>query len=88
MKSILLITIVSFLLLSACNDSSKDNLTTELNDLIESNQIKWKDSNISTYTFTYYSGPNDCPTADPYPPVEITVENNSITLAVNRYDVM
>jgi hypothetical protein len=51
----------------------------ESNDLIESNQIKWKDSNISNYTFTYYSEPNDCPSVDPFPPVEITVENNSIT---------
>lgn len=79
MKSILLITIVSCLFLSACNDSYQDNSTTELNDLIGFNQVKWKGLDISSYTFTYYLGPNDCPTADANPPVEITVINNTIT---------
>jgi len=79
MKSTLLITTISVLLLSACNNSSQNNSTTELNNLIEFNQVKWINSNISAYTFTYYSGPSDCPTADPLPPVEITVENNTIT---------
>ena len=75
----LLIVLLSCALLFSCDNSSEDNSTTELLNLIVSNQEKWQDSNIETYTFTYYSPPNDCPTVDPHPAVEITVENNVIT---------
>jgi hypothetical protein len=79
MYSKLLIGTLSCFLLFSCNDSSQNDSTTELVNLIETNQEKWKSSNITTYTFTYYSAPTDCPTADPFPPVEITVENNTVT---------
>jgi hypothetical protein len=78
MNAKLLIGTVSCFLLFSCNDSSQDKLTTELINLIETNQEKWEASNISTYAFTYYSAPTDCPTADPFPPVEITVENDTV----------
>lgn len=73
------ISTLSFFLLFACNDNAQDSATTELINLIESNQQKWASANISTYTFTYYSPPNDCPTADAFPAVEITIEQNVIT---------
>jgi len=71
----LLIYTLSLILLSACDDSS----TKELTNLIESNQKIWDDSGISSYTFTYYSPPNDCPSVDPFPAVEITIVDNVIT---------
>ncbi|MCJ8296459.1 MAG: DUF6174 domain-containing protein [Colwellia sp.] len=79
MNSKLFIGTLSFFLLFSCDDSSQDNSPTELINLIESNQGKWEASNIGTYIFTYYSPPNDCPTVDPFPAVEITIVNNVIT---------
>ena len=70
-----LIYAVCFVLLSACNEISKKDLT----NLIESNQEKWESANINSYTYTYYSFPIDCPNVDPFPAVEISVENNIIT---------
>ncbi|MGJ8680742.1 DUF6174 domain-containing protein [Paraglaciecola sp.] len=75
----LLIGTLSCFLLFSCGDISQDDSTAVLVNLIKTNQGKWEASNITTYTFTYYSAPTDCPTADPFPPAEITVENNTVT---------
>ena len=79
MNSKLLLVTLGCLLLFSCDDSSKSNSTKELLALIEVNQKKWEAANIDTYTFTYYSPPNDCPTVDPRPAVEITVENEVVS---------
>lgn len=79
MYSKILIGTLSFFLLFSCDDNSQDDSTTELVNLIETNFEKWKASNVATYTFTYYLAPTDCPAADPIPPVEVTVENNTVT---------
>ena len=75
-SNLLLISALSVFLLCSCDDDSSDP---EPSNLIELNQKKWEDSNISTYTYTYVSYPNDCPTADAFPPVEITIVENVIT---------
>lgn len=75
-SNLLLISTLSVFLLIACNDDSSDR---ELTNLIEQNMKKWEDSDISTYTYTYASYPNDCPTADAFPAVEITIVDNIIT---------
>jgi len=51
----------------------------EFISLIQSNKNIWVSSGVSDYTFTYFSSMTDCPTADPYVPVEITVEDGSIS---------
>jgi hypothetical protein len=79
MNSKLLVSAFSCFLLFSCDDSSQENSTKELINLIEVNQDKWEASNINTYTFTYYAPPNDCPTADAFPAVEITIVNNRFT---------
>ena len=84
----LLIVLLSCITLFACDDSAEDKVAPELLNVIKSNQQKWQASNIETYTITYYAPPNDCPTVDPHPAVEITVENNVITkLYVIELDV-
>ena len=65
-------------LLQGCGDESTDNESKDTINLIQKNENIWLTSGIKSYTFTYFSSPNDCPTADPYPPVEITVINGSI----------
>ncbi|MUH73229.1 DUF6174 domain-containing protein [Psychrosphaera haliotis] len=77
MKLIMLISFLSCLTLSACSSDSNDN--SDLLSVIEMNQKIWMSSGIESYTFTYQNLPNDCPTADALPAVEITVEDNSIT---------
>ena len=53
-----------------------------LPDITNEQQNSWSGLDISDYTFTYSSTPIDCPVADAFPPVEITVEDNQV---VSRY---
>ncbi len=75
-------------LIQGCDDESSENENKYTFNLIQKNKDIWLASGIKSYTFTYFSSPNDCPTADPYPPVEITVINGSIdSIYVVEFDV-
>ncbi|WP_440874298.1 DUF6174 domain-containing protein [Thalassotalea sp. PLHSN55] len=65
--------------LEGCDNSSDENQNQNVNSLIQENENVWLDSGVKSYTFTYVSSPSDCPTADPFPPVEITVINGNIS---------
>jgi|TARA_R110002111_G_scaffold110319_3_gene169721 hypothetical protein len=93
MNSKLLVFLGAFTLFGCSDDSAiVANQAAHSEDvvkLIEANKLVWTSSNIQTYTFTYYSPPTDCPNVDPYPPVEITVEEGTISrLFVPDLDVL
>ena len=80
--------------LEGCNDEDESDVVDEKNtniespivgeentgikSLIEENLSLWNSSGIGNYLFTYYASLNDCPTADPFPPRVITVENSIV----------
>lgn len=61
--------------LAAC-DSLISKL--ELLELIDNNRDKWEAADISDYMFTYHAPSTDCPSANPYPPVVITVTDKHV----------
>ncbi|MCU4675964.1 DUF6174 domain-containing protein [Catenovulum sp. 2E275] len=63
-------------MLFGCDENSD---THELVNLIQDNENTWQSSGINSYTYVYSDIPTDCPNVDPYPPVEITVEEGVIT---------
>ncbi len=65
--------------LQGCNGSSDDNENPDTFSLIQEHEKTWLASGVTSYTFIYSSSASDCPTADPFPPVEITVINGSIS---------
>jgi hypothetical protein len=79
-RILIIFSIVSALAGCSENDSSNpvDVESTDIENLIESNFSLWKSNYIENYMFTYYSSPNDCPQADPFPPRIITVENSVV----------
>ncbi len=77
MNSKFLIFLCLFMIQGCDDDSSEKELQTTIN-LIKKNRSIWLASGIESYTFTYFSSMNDCPSANPFPPVEITVVNGSI----------
>lgn len=68
----------------SCGALSKDDngadwvqneaLINEINQNIE----KWNESEISTYSFKYFSSRSDCPNARPFPEVVISVEEGQV----------
>ena len=63
------------------NSSNSDNSArnAELLILINNHKEIWENSNLESYMFTYYAAPSDCPYADPFPPVVISVEASEVT---------
>lgn len=65
-----------FLLLLGCESNSGSS---NVMDQIRKNKIKWESSGLSSYTYIYSNYPTDCPAMDVYPPVVITVVNNTVS---------
>lgn len=66
---------------SACIDESSESDLTKIEALIKEKRNQWLSNGLSNYSFTYSVSPGDCPNADAFPPVEITVENNVVVRA-------
>ncbi|MCW8092432.1 DUF6174 domain-containing protein [Alteromonas sp. ASW11-130] len=73
-----LVVIISGLLLG-CGNENEERVEQNLREIILEKQTAWEATGINSYTFTYSETPNDCPTAQPFPPVEIQVVEGKIT---------
>ena len=82
MKNVMPMVLVSVSACAANTDPTPVHIVeqnVDVNDLIESNFVRWKTNNISHYSFTYRSIPTDCPEVDAYPSRVITVKNTKVT---------
>lgn len=78
LRRVLIATSISFL--AGCGDDPKDVAkVSEMLFLISQNQAVWTNQQIKDYEFTYERTSVDCPIADPYPAVVITVKNSLVT---------